>query len=76
MMSFAASSEKLACAPGFNLPAHRFEVALHAVDADREDVHEAQAFCVLGEHGRERARDNVAKPGIQVAWLGASRREG
>jgi hypothetical protein len=25
---------KLACAPGFNLPAHGFEVVLHAVDAD------------------------------------------
>src|SRR6266481_3213778 len=29
---------KLACAPGFNLPAHRLEVALHAVHPHREDV--------------------------------------
>ncbi len=32
---------KLACAPGFNLPAHRLEVALHAVHPHREDVDES-----------------------------------
>ncbi len=56
---------KLACAPGFNLPAHRFEVSLHAVDACREDVHEAQVLGVLGEHRCERARDNVSELGPQ-----------
>ena len=54
MMTFAASSRNLGCAPSFNLPAHRLEVPLHAVHTDREDVHEAQVLGVLGEHGGER----------------------
>ena len=36
MMSFA--DRKPACAGGFNLPTHRFEVVLHAVDADGQAV--------------------------------------
>jgi hypothetical protein len=47
--------------PGLDLPAHRLEVALHAGHSDGEDVHEAQMFGVLGEHGREyslNAKDN------------------
>jgi hypothetical protein len=32
---------------------HRREVPLHAVDSDREDVHETYVLGVLGEHGRE-----------------------
>jgi hypothetical protein len=34
---------------------HRLEVPLHAVHSNREDVHEAQMFGVLGEKGREYA---------------------
>jgi len=30
---------------------------------------------VLGQHGRERAWDNVAKFGIQAAWSGNRKRE-
>ncbi len=40
---------------------HRLQVPLHVVPADREDVHEAPVFRLLGEHGREHARNDVAK---------------
>ncbi|SRR6266566_4012329 len=47
--------------PRLDLFPYRLEVPLHTVYPNREDVHEAQMLGVLGEHGCERARDNVAK---------------
>jgi len=41
--------------PRLDLFPHGFEVPLHAVHSNREDIHEAQMFGVLGEHGREHA---------------------
>ncbi len=41
--------------PGLDLLPHRFEVPLHAVYSNRQDVHEAQMLGVLGEHRREHA---------------------
>src|ERR1700687_3378196 len=52
--------------PFLDLFPHRFEVPLHAVDSNREDVHEAHMFGVLGEHGREHVRDNMAKLKLAV----------
>ena len=46
--------------PRLDLFPHGLEVPLHAVHADREDAHEAQVLGVLGEHGSEYARDNIA----------------
>ena len=46
---------KLGCTPSLDLPAHRLEVPLHAVHADREDVDEAQVLRMLGQHGSEHA---------------------
>ena len=46
--------------PGLDLFAHRLEVPLHAVHSGRKNVYQAQLLGVLGEHGREHARDNVA----------------
>ncbi len=43
--------------PSLDLLPHRLEVPLHAVHSHREDVHEAQMFGVLGEHGREVAAE-------------------
>lgn len=47
--------------PRLDLLLHRLEVPLHAVHPDRENVHEAQVFGVLGEYGREVAMNNMAK---------------
>ncbi len=38
---------KLAYAPGFNLPAHRFKVPLHAVDADGKAVLQREVLAVF-----------------------------
>ena len=50
--------------PRLDLFPHRLKVPLHAVHADREDVHETKVLGVLGEHGCKHARDNVAKLGV------------
>src|SRR5260370_11200340 len=55
--------------PFLDLFPHRLKVPLHAVHSHREDVHETHMFGVLGEHGREHARDDVSKLGIQAVWL-------
>src|SRR5947209_5813061 len=39
--------------PCFDLMAHRLEIALHAIDADRDSVYEAEVFRVLREYGAE-----------------------
>jgi len=41
--------------PGRDLLPHGLEVPLHAVHADRKNVHEAQVPGELGEHGGESA---------------------
>jgi len=48
---------KLSCAPGFNLPAHWFEIPLHAVDADRDLIDEAKMLRVLRKDRREVAAE-------------------
>ena len=50
---FRCFIRKVACPPSLDLPAHRLEVALHAVDANCENVDEAQVFGVFGEHRRK-----------------------
>ena len=53
------------------LQVHRMtEVGSHShahlkVHSNREDVHKAKVLGVRGEHGGERARDNIAKPQTQ-----------
>src|SRR6266436_765743 len=53
---------------------HRLEVPLHAVHSNREDVHEAQMFGVLGEHGREHVWDNVSKQSWRRCGIGNMRK--
>ena len=43
----------LALFPDFDLPAHRLEITLHAVDADRDRVNEAETLRMLREHRAE-----------------------
>ena len=38
---------QLACAPSIHLPSHRFEVALHAVNADGKAVLQSEILGVL-----------------------------
>ncbi len=58
--------------PRLDFLPHRFEVPLHAVHSDREDVHEAQVLGVFRKYGRERTWDNVAKRGSVTSVNGAS----
>jgi hypothetical protein len=44
---------------GFELLPHGFEILMRAVHSDHADVHQAWALSLLGEHGREHARDDV-----------------
>ena len=59
MISLAVSFGKLLLAPLLRLPAHGFEVALHAVDADRKAVLQGEVLRVFGQDRREHARGNV-----------------
>ena len=43
--------------PRLDLLPHRLEVPMHAVYPDRQNIHEAQVYAVLGNHGCERPRD-------------------
>ena len=54
---------EFASLPGFHLLAHRFEVALHSVYADRNAIDQRERFRVFGENGSERTSDDVSKFG-------------
>src|SRR5260370_30397644 len=43
---------KLSCVPSFDLPAHRFEVPLHAVDADGKAILQREVLAVFRQNGR------------------------
>jgi hypothetical protein len=58
--------------PRFHLLPHRFEVPLHAVHPNGEDIHEAEVFRVLCQHRLEHATDNVAKPSSGTKIISAS----
>ncbi len=45
----------------FNLLSHRFEVALHSVNAHRDAVDERERLRVFRKHGSEHASDNVSR---------------
>jgi hypothetical protein len=62
---FRCIVQKACSLPRLDLLPHRLEVPLHAVYPNREDVYKAKVLGVLGEHGREHARDDVAKPELQ-----------
>src|SRR5262249_19690476 len=51
---------------------HRLEVALHAVDANRNAIDERERLRVLGENRCEHAWDDVAKS--SVSWTLASQK--
>ena len=48
--------------PSLHLLAHRLEVALHSVDANRDTVDEREGLRVFREHRGKHAWDKVAKP--------------
>jgi len=47
--------------PCLHLFAHRLEVSLHSINANRDAVDERKRFRVFGKHWSEHARDNVSK---------------
>ena len=59
---------QFASLPGFDLFAHRLEVSLHSVNANRDAVDERERLRVLREHGSEHSRDNVAKLKLSSAY--------
>lgn len=65
---------KFSSLPSFYLLAHRFEVALHPVDTDRDTIDQRKRFRVLGEHRRKYDWNNVAKLEPQIGCERASRR--
>jgi len=56
---------ELLLSPLLRLSAHGLEVALHAVDANRQTILQGEVLRVLGQHRRERARDNVTIIAVQ-----------
>jgi hypothetical protein len=46
--------------PVFDLELHRFEVPLDPVHSDGKSINQIEALAVLGQNGREHARDNVS----------------
>src|SRR5262249_1865093 len=55
---------QLTSLPGLHLFPHRLEVALHAVDANRNAIDERERLRVLGENRCEHAWDDVAKSSV------------
>ena len=49
--------------PSFDLLSHRFEVALHAVDSNRDAVDERDRLGVFSKDGRKHTSDNVSRFG-------------
>ena len=48
---FGGDVGEFVLAPGVDLVLHRFEVALHAVDADGDGIDEGEGFGMFGENG-------------------------
>jgi len=60
---------ELAGTPGFDLLTERLEIALNAVHAERQRVHNRKVLRVLRENWRKHAWDNVAKLELQPDCL-------
>src|SRR5437660_8330275 len=50
---FCLSVLNLVLLPRLDLALHRFEVPLHAIDTDRNRIHETESFGVLRKYGSE-----------------------
>ena len=59
---FCVSIGELYGLPSLDLPAHRLEIPLHPVHADREGIREVEVLAVLGEHGGTRTFMTTGNP--------------
>jgi hypothetical protein len=51
--------------PRLDLALHWLETPLHAIDANRDRIHQAEVFRMFCEHGSEHAWDNVSKQELE-----------